>query len=65
MVDWVKYRLLDESGGDLGILLSQDAAWTAGDVVHRGPGASYTVVSVVDAEADDDVHTYLVVSANP
>ncbi len=64
MNDWVRYRLLDDAGSDLGVLMSPTSTWTVGDVVHRGP-ASYTVVRVVDAEDADDVAEYLVVAPAP
>jgi hypothetical protein len=62
MSDWVKYRLVDETGVDLGVLMSPNSSWTAGDVVHRGPETTYAVVRVVDADEPDDVAQYLVVT---
>jgi hypothetical protein len=65
MNNWVKYRLRDESGTDLGVLMSPNSAWTIGDVVHRGPTAAYAIVSIVQADETDDVEHYLVVTQAP
>lgn len=62
MNDWVRYRLVDEAGADLGVLMSPNASWTAGDLVHRGPETTYAVIRVVKADEPDDVAQYLVVS---
>ena len=56
-----RYRLLDESGADLGPLASQRRDWSPGDRVARWHGEALVVLSVVEADEGDNVHGYLVV----
>jgi hypothetical protein len=57
-----RYRLLTETGEDLGPLHLSRGTWVPGERIDRGPTDSLTVVRVVPSEADDDVDGYLVVT---
>ena len=56
------YRLLSETGDDLGPFRAGTPQWAEGDRIFRGR-EKLEVVSVVAAEPDDDVAAYLVVRA--
>jgi hypothetical protein len=56
-----RFRLLDETGNDLGPLATQPDAWDAGDRLSRWHGDELEVVRVVEAEEHDPFHGYLVV----
>lgn len=57
-----RYRLLTETGEDLGPVHVSRPAWAPGDRITRGSADSLTVVRVVASEAEDDVDGYLVVT---
>ena len=57
-----RFRLLTETGEDLGPLHASTSTWSAGDLITRRGGGSLTVVRVVISEAGDDVDGYLVVT---
>ena len=49
-----RYRLLSESGEDLGQFTSSAAVWRIGDLIPRGTFHTLEVVGVVQAESDED-----------
>jgi len=53
--------LLNENGDDLGRFQGVARAWSPGDVMQRGPGKTWVVVSVTNALQEDVVQAYLVV----
>ncbi len=57
-----RYRLLTETGEDLGPLHVTRPSWAPGDRIVRRGADSLVVVRVVPSEADDDVDGYLVVA---
>jgi len=59
-----KYRLISDTGEDLGPFRAATPTWSGGDRIQRGPGDALEVVRVVPAEPDDDVDGYLVVRAD-
>ncbi len=54
------YRLLTETGEDLGPFRAGTPTWAPGDRIHRGHD-TLEVVTVTAAEPVDDVDGYLVV----
>jgi hypothetical protein len=56
-----RYRLLDESGNDLGPLATQRSVWSEGERLSRWHGDQLEVVNVVEAEEGDPFHGYLIV----
>jgi hypothetical protein len=60
-VSHYRFRLLDETGNDLGPLATQREAWDAGDRLSRWHGDDLEVVRVVEAEDHDPFYGYLVV----
>ncbi len=54
------YKLLTETGEDLGPFRAGTPTWNPGDRIHRGLD-TLEVVTVTAAEAVDDVDGYLVV----
>jgi len=56
-----RYRLVDRDGCDLGPLVSKRVDWCVGSLIERGE-ARYRVLAVVDAEPQDDLTAYLVVT---
>jgi hypothetical protein len=55
-----RYRLVDETGVDLGPLASRRSSWAPGDEVARRHGERLLVVEVVEA-FQGDVRAYIVV----
>jgi len=56
-----RYQLINEDGDDLGRFQGVTRAWSHGDVLQRGLGESWVVVSVTEALDGDEVEAYLVV----
>jgi len=56
-----RYQLINEDGDDLGRFQGVTRAWSPGDVLQRGPGKTWRVVSVTEGLEGDDVEGYLVV----
>ncbi len=56
-----RYRLIDETGDDLGPLASRRSEWQQGERLLRCHGEKLTVVRVVDAEDINEFRGYIVV----
>lgn len=56
-----RYRLIDESGNDLGPLASRRGKWPAGERVTRLHGEELEVVNFVPTNDDAGFHGYVVV----
>lgn len=56
-----RYRLIDESGNDLGPFASRRALWRVGERVSRSHGEEFEVVNFVEAEDGEGFHGYVVV----
>ena len=56
-----RYRLIDESGEDLGRLHSATRSWSPGDLISPAHGGGFVVVNMTEAYDLDDVDAYLVV----
>lgn len=56
-----RFRLIDESGTDLGPLASKRASWNPGDTLTCWHGDQLTIIQVVEAEPHEPFHAYLVV----
>jgi hypothetical protein len=56
-----RYRLIDETGADLGPLASKRADWQPGERLSRWHGEELVVVTVVPVEAPSEVLAHLVV----
>ena len=59
----LSYRLVSESGEDLGSFRASTSMWRPGDVIPRGARDSLIVVNVTDAADLDEFDAYLVVKA--
>jgi hypothetical protein len=57
-----RYRLVDESGNDLGPFASRRTLWVVGERLSRSHGEELEVVNFVRAEDGDRFHGYVVVS---
>jgi hypothetical protein len=55
------YMLLDETGNELGPFAAGVSNIAAGEILHRGHDR-LEVLRVVDAEPDDAIYAYLVVT---
>jgi hypothetical protein len=56
-----RYRLIDESGEDLGPLASKRSDWSPGEKLSRSNGESLLVVRVVPVEPQELFTAYLLV----
>ena len=56
-----RFRLLDETGNDLGPLATPRSEWTEGERLSRWHGDELEIVGVVEAEEHEPFHGYLVV----
>jgi hypothetical protein len=56
-----RFRILDETGNDLGPFASRRNDWTSGERFARWHGESLEIVSVVEADPGDVVIGYIVV----
>ena len=56
-----RYRLIDETGADLGPLATKRADWQVGERLSRWHGEDLVVLNVVAAEVPSEVLGYLVV----
>jgi len=62
LVPWMpRFRLLDETGEDLGPFATSSRNWKPGDVIPRGIRGNLEVVRVVGAEPGDEIDGYLIV----
>jgi hypothetical protein len=57
-----RYRLIDQSGNDLGPFASRRETWVIGERLSRGNGGELEVVNFVQADDGDGFHGYVVVT---
>ena len=56
-----RFRLIDESGADLGPFVSARAVWLVGELIARSGTERFVITSVVEPEEQANFRAYLVV----